>query len=253
MPQLNDGAPRRTAQHDQDGRIVRRGVRQHEAELVPTETVDAVHAAESLSQGVDEEHQLPVPSRVARGVVDSLEAVEIDRDDGQVELGTCATGQLSVDVPFEGAPVGTSGQWVAESCPLELVSGSTTGVDHREVNQSDDRLLSRSYRDQAAELHELFDHENGQANASSPPCRGRGKNAPALDLDCRAGRVPRFDASCEVLTSGGLVAVAAIAEPGCPLGGLDCSNNREKPPAAVPSVFSSSSRSSASARPEAHR
>jgi hypothetical protein len=75
---------------------------------------------------------------------------------------------------------------------LELVSGSTAGVDHREVNQSDDRLLSRSYRDQAPELNELFDNENGQSNARSPPGRGSGKNAPALDLDCRAGRVPRF-------------------------------------------------------------
>ena len=95
---------------------------------------------------------MPVTGRVAGGVVDSLEAVEVDRDDAQVELGTRATGQFAVEVALEGSPVGAPGQRVAERRPLELVSGSTTGVDHREIDQAGDRPLSRFDRDQGPEL-----------------------------------------------------------------------------------------------------
>jgi len=187
---------------------------------------------------------LPVPSRVARGVVDSLEAVEIDRDDGSGRARRARNGPTPVDVPFEGPSVGASGQWVAESCPLELVSGSTTGVDHREVNQSDDRLLSRPTRPGPGAERAVRQRERA-IQRELPACREAARIRrrsiwTAGLVVCRGSATSR-----EVVTSGGLVAVAAVAKPGSPLGGPDCPNSREKPPAAVPSALSSSSRSSA--------
>jgi len=124
-----------------------------------------------------------VTSCVAGGVVDSLEAVEVDRDGTEVELGARTSGQFPVQVALEGSPVGTPGQWVTEGSPLDLVSGSATGVDHREVDQPRDRPVSRSARDQCSELDELLDNENRQSNSRSPPCRCGGKSSSALDMD----------------------------------------------------------------------
>jgi len=133
------------------------------------------------------------PSRVARGVVDSLEAVEIDRDDGQVSSARAQRANS------RSMSVRRRARWnirsvVAESFPLELVSGSRR-VDHREVNQSDDRLLSGPTRP-GRELHELFDHENGQANGAPHRVAARQECARARS-GLQGWSRPRFRRSCE--------------------------------------------------------
>jgi hypothetical protein len=65
-----------------------------------------------------------------------------------------------VEVAFEGAPVGAPGQRVAERCPLELVGGPATGVDHGEIDEPGDRPLTGFDGDQTPELDELLDDEN---------------------------------------------------------------------------------------------
>ena len=132
-----------------------------------------------------------VTSRVACGVVDSLEAVDVDGDDAQVELGASAAGQFPVEVALEGTPVGAPGQRVAERGPLKLVGGPATGVDHGEVDEARDRPLSGFDSDQAPELDELLDDEDRRPNSRSPPRRRRSKRSPALDRDGRAGGVGR--------------------------------------------------------------
>jgi len=58
---------------------------------------------------------------------------------------------------------------------------------------------------------------------------------------------------CGLVASGEIVPLTTFGDSGSPLGGTTCSNSRERSPAAAPSAWSNNSRSSASARPEAHR
>jgi len=199
------GTEARRSGHD-DGRVFRRRVGEHKAELVATETIDAVHAPEGPSQVVDQGYELLVSGRVTSGVVDSFEAVEVDGNDAQVELGTSTPGQLAVEIALEGPPIGAPRQRIAESGPLELVGGAATGVDHREVDEASNRSLPRLDRDQTPELHELLDCENRRSDARPPPRRGSDEVAPTLDRHRPAGLVRRAGAG----RGGGLRRLARV-------------------------------------------
>ena len=64
-------------------------------ELVSAETRDEVLAADGAAQRVGARDQAPVPGVVPLGVVDRLQAVEVEDDDDGVEAVPCAAALLS--------------------------------------------------------------------------------------------------------------------------------------------------------------
>ncbi len=112
----------------QGGRLQRRRqLRQHDDKFVAADARHGVGLAHQRLQAFGHGPQQHVAGAVAAGVVDELEAVQVDEHDGAVAGRARAGGQQLVDAVDQQAPVGQARQHVIEGQPVEVV------VDGRQV------------------------------------------------------------------------------------------------------------------------
>ena len=97
-------------EHPQGGGAV--GVGEEDGELVAAVAAEHVGAAEALPQQPGEALQQAVARRVAEGVVDRLEAVEVDHRVRHLPLLPVGAGDLDLDLLLEVAVVEQAGQAV---------------------------------------------------------------------------------------------------------------------------------------------
>jgi hypothetical protein len=96
------------------------GVRQHDAELVAANAPDDAEVAHGRAQAGRHGGQDLVPERVAVGLVDALEVVEVEQHDGERPLLAARHGQLPAHDLLEAAVVGEAGEGVAVGQLLEV-------------------------------------------------------------------------------------------------------------------------------------
>ena len=103
---------------DAEGDVDRLHVGADDDELVAAEAGDGVGPAPGLGQPVGQFPQGQVADAVAVEVVDGLEAVQVDEEDGQGAVVPATGGQGLVDPVVEQGPVGQSGEGVVEGLVL---------------------------------------------------------------------------------------------------------------------------------------
>src|SRR5256885_14966351 len=81
------------------------GFWEHQGELVATDPVEAVTDAQLIAERSREVSERLVACGVAMLIVQSLEPVEIEHDNGQVPPVALRRLECTVEVTFEGAPV----------------------------------------------------------------------------------------------------------------------------------------------------
>ena len=89
-------------------------VRQEDPELVAGQARERVVGADALLQQLGEGDQQAVADRVAEAVVDVLEAVEVEAEDGEGGAALADAGEGRVEVLPEGLAVGEAGQRVVQ-------------------------------------------------------------------------------------------------------------------------------------------
>lgn len=97
------------------GLVGRTDSRQHQAEFVAPEPGDGVDLADGAAQPFGEAGQEHVTVVVAQRVVDLLEAIEVEQDDGGAATGASIRGDGRCDPVAEQRPVRQAGQGVVES------------------------------------------------------------------------------------------------------------------------------------------
>src|SRR5690606_490905 len=94
---------------------------QDNGEFVAGETCNCVAGTKALSKPVGDFHQHFVASEVAQAVVDGFEAVEVQEDDGEMQVGSSLrAGDGGLKAVHEQGSVGEGGQPVVECVVLEL-------------------------------------------------------------------------------------------------------------------------------------
>jgi len=83
-------------------------------ELVASQTGDHVLRAQAREDALAGQHEELVPDGVSQTVVDLLEAVQVDEQDGEALPHECARRERVVEVPDQGGPVGEPGQCVQQ-------------------------------------------------------------------------------------------------------------------------------------------
>ena len=86
----------------------------HHDELVTSQTGDHVFRAQARADALAGQHEELVADCVSQTVVDLLEAVQVDEQDGQALSGAGARRERLVEVPDQGGPVGQPGQRVLQ-------------------------------------------------------------------------------------------------------------------------------------------
>ena len=79
----------------------------------PPHAGQGVLGPDALAHALGQGHQDPVPQGVAAGVVDVLEVVQIDEQQGEAPAMACIDGYFLLQAVEEQGPVGQAGQ----GCP----------------------------------------------------------------------------------------------------------------------------------------
>ena len=156
-------------QHADDplGDLLRSALDQHD-ELVAAEAADRVGLAQDVADpGRDDAQQL-VADRMAEGVVDALEAVEVDEHRGRLGAGVARVGEHLLGAIHDQRAVGEAGERVVQRLVAELAG----------------LLLDHPQRAGAAAGQHLHEHEGEQAERE-PDARARAAPGP------RGRRAPR--------------------------------------------------------------
>lgn len=94
------------------------------------------------------------------GVVDPLEAVEVDRHDAEVELGSRTARELAGEISLEGTPVRTPRERIAERRQLQLIGRRLGGDEHDAVDQPTEALAVGGDSDEVSKQEELLDDDS---------------------------------------------------------------------------------------------
>ena len=86
--------------------------REDGAELVPRQPRHGVRLPQHVPEPLRDENEEPVARRVAEGVVDFLEVVQVEQDDAHHLPAPLGVGDLALQPLLEGDPVGQPGQGV---------------------------------------------------------------------------------------------------------------------------------------------
>ena len=92
----------------------------HHQKLVTALAAHHVHLPQGVAQAAGHFDQQLVARRVAHGVVDSLEAVQVDKEDSELLLAAVGLKHLSLNQVNEQGAVGQAGQLVVKRHLLEL-------------------------------------------------------------------------------------------------------------------------------------
>ena len=132
-----------------DGRCRSGNLLDEDGELVTAEPRDRVAGRERVAEPHTDTAQERVPRPMAERVVDALEVVEVEEEDG--DLGTCelaAKDECMLDAVREERAVRESGQSVVEGLVTKLLLGFVAGGDveqvaleHRTTRIGDDACL----------------------------------------------------------------------------------------------------------------
>ena len=110
-------------------------------EFVAAQAGHGVHLAEFVGEALAHLDQEPVPGQVSQAVVDVLEAVEVEQQDGeQVPVVALGAADGPVDAFGDQRPVGQPGQGVVERLVGELFLVRLLGGDVLECAQNADDL-----------------------------------------------------------------------------------------------------------------
>ena len=126
------------------------GVREPDGELVAAEASHHVVLADLLAQSCRDLHQQLVAGLVAQRVVDLLEAVEVEQQQGADAIGV-GVGQRLGDLPRQALAVGQSGQHVVQRLLLlanRHRGGLLHGQQRREQEEDEDQLDLRQHDQQ---------------------------------------------------------------------------------------------------------
>jgi hypothetical protein len=117
-------APRRTAEpvNDIEGMSQIR-VLENDPELVAADPTQQVGGAELPGPAAGRRLQQPVSRRMAFGVVDLLEPVEVERENAQRLTAALCAGDREVEVLVPGTPTGQARQLVGHSLGEQLRLG----------------------------------------------------------------------------------------------------------------------------------
>ena len=110
------------------------GAPDQDGELVPAEPGDGVPGADRRPQPVGHLPQQRVAGLVAEGVVDRLEAVEVDEDDRRRDVPPVTAAQGLADAVGEEGPVGQAGEGVVEGLVGQRLLGALAVGDVRDVD-----------------------------------------------------------------------------------------------------------------------
>ncbi len=91
-----------------------------ESELIAAETGEGVGGGEVFAEIVGDAAQDLISSLMAEGVVDALEAVEIEQEESEAAFAAAAAVEGVVEVILEGAAVGQAGEIVVQGEPLVI-------------------------------------------------------------------------------------------------------------------------------------
>ena len=130
------------------GGIVRVAVEEHGAKLVATDPDQDVRVAQRAGEPWAELAEQLVPGRVAEGVVDLLEVVEVDEEKGQrAGRGRRVGVILEVGIEHGGelAPVAEPGELVGDGLTVALL-GERAQPAHREREAQSDHDERRARR-----------------------------------------------------------------------------------------------------------
>src|SRR5690606_20784819 len=120
----------------------------HHAELVAAETADEVAPAHGGAQAPGGVAQQVVALGVAEGVVDRLEAVEVEHEHAEAMALCAGAGVRLLHQAAEGAPVVQAGQRVLERLPLDY---ALLLLERRDVDEGGQSPLLLRQEDLAAE------------------------------------------------------------------------------------------------------
>ena len=105
---------------DQLHRMLQRGLRQQQRELLAAEPSQQVLLAHDLRAQLHQPAQRRVAARVAQRVVDALEVVDVHHHQRHLQPVAPAARHLRLRVVQEAAPVGRAGQRIGRRQPLQL-------------------------------------------------------------------------------------------------------------------------------------
>ena len=149
----------RLAQHVEDalGDLLRAALDQHD-ELVAAEAADRVGLAQHAGDPRGDDAQQLVADRVAEGVVDALEAVEVDEHRRRLGAAAAGVGEHLLGAVHDQRAVGQAGERVVQRLVAQLAG----------------LLLDHPQRAGAAAGQHLHEEEREQADASQITSTSRG-------------------------------------------------------------------------------
>ena len=139
----------------------RRDPGQEQDELVAAQAGDGVAVAHARLQALGDLLQQPVAQAVAQGVVDDLEAIEVEEQDGQPRRAAVRLGHRDGEAVVEQQPVGQAGEGVVVGELLDLLLGALA-LGHVERDPEGGRAAA------------VLDGAGRRSRASAPRRRGAG-------------------------------------------------------------------------------
>ena len=201
MPEDVEGRlhPRVHASRHLLGLVVVLRLLDQDCELVPAEAGDGVRGAHALVEALGHLAQEVVAGRVAQGVVDRLEVVEIDEQDRHPPAVTPSASQGVAHAVLEQGAVWQLGQRVVEGLMAQLVleRGALAHVAHGHHEAVDRRVVA-----------EVEPEDLRAARRHAAPAPGRGPCAPA------SGLVPVLGLGGALERGAQLVAVLGVGQVG---------------------------------------